>query len=159
MIKRPNWGKQEQSRRAGPDLPSVETLSGAQKRLLHSFLEIGRHHGWKKTRQMFKNYSREPNATEQAYIRKLEWLERLDSMKPRANIKQLARDLLKEKGISRDNPKFQNQFEALERKIRRAKQNRATIEAEFAAVLLPVAHDEPAKYQVVKSKKRDISQT
>jgi hypothetical protein len=135
-----------------PDWGEVEPPWDTQKETIRTFLKFVSHCGQQETRRIFKMLSREPSKAEQKLIRKLEWLERLDGM-PKPNNRKLVRELLAEKGIGPGDPRYQNQFEALEKKIRLAKKNRPKIEAEFTVLLLPrLPHDETPNYQVVKSR-------
>ena len=156
MVKRPNWDDDDVRQPAGWDWSMVGTQSGTRKLLEIVFVESIRRRGVESTRQLFKDFSRAPSPEEQKHIQKLEWLQRLNSM-PKPNISQLARELLADEGIGRDSRKFQNSFDARVRQIRRAKNERDKIWAEFVALRLTTTPVAPAaKYQVVKTKRRDI---
>ena len=139
---------------ATPSWVEVDPPWDTQKETIRTFLKFVSHCGLEEAQRIFKMLSREPGKAQQKLIRKLEWFEHLDGMKPKQNVRRLVRELLSEKGIGPRDPKYQNQFDALEKKIRLAKKNRSKILAEFTVLLLPpLAQDETAKYQVVKSRK------
>jgi hypothetical protein len=139
------------------DLSPADTLRRDELRLMSLFVEFLHRYGLEKTRQMFGNYYLEPNTVEDGNFLKLEMLRRLDGMKPKPNIKQLARELLAAKGIGPGDPGYQNQFDATDKQIRRVKKDRNKIEAKFGAASPPLARGEPARFRIVKTKKRDSS--
>ncbi|SHH96822.1 hypothetical protein [Bradyrhizobium erythrophlei] len=154
MIKRPNWDQHEWPSRTGQRLPPAKMLREAERDLMYLFFELKSLCGLKKTRKMFKNYCREPNATDQRYRQQLELLVRLDRMKPKPNVRRLARELLAEKGISPRSSKFHSQFEAIDKKIRRLKKNRDLIEARFKGFSPTLVDGEPTRFRVGEMKIR-----
>jgi hypothetical protein len=134
----------------------IETETGTMRLLEHIFRMSIRHRGAKITRQMFKKLSGPPTSRQLKQIEKLEWLLRLNRM-PKPSIRQLARDLLAEQGIGSDSRKFQNKFESLVMKIRRAKNKPNKQWAEFEVLRLTNDRIDPAgKYQVVNREKTTI---
>ncbi len=118
------------------------------------FLHVQRQLGLETARRIFANYSEEPTKTQRDLLEKLQWLERLDTMTPKPNISQLARDILEERGVVPSDPGYQNQLESLDHQIRRVKRRRQEVEAMHGPISPPLAKDEPAPFRILRRKKK-----
>jgi hypothetical protein len=152
MIKRPNWDRHDwqppQARRK-PAPPA--TLREVELLLLVTFHRVQRQFGLEMARRMFANFAEKPTKTQRDYLKKLQWLERLDAM-PRPNMRQLARDIMEEGGIGPSDRRYQNQFENLYRQIRRAEDDRDKIEAMHGPISPLLAKGDPAQFRILKKK-------
>jgi hypothetical protein len=74
-------------------LLAVEGCENAAHKL---FLEIREHHGDAEARRIFLKFGRPPSARKMGKIRNYALLDRHDMMKPKPNVKALARELAKE---------------------------------------------------------------
>jgi hypothetical protein len=76
----------------------VATKDGAQMRALRTFLEIEKHHGEDETRRIFARLGKKPGKLELKEREGFRVLERYDTMEPRPNVDQLARQIAGETG-------------------------------------------------------------
>jgi hypothetical protein len=148
----------EERRRVEADLPPVSTLHGAQLHLLWAFTQINHHHGLEKTRVMFSNYCREPGSPELCDMYELQLLQRLDTMKPEPNVKELARLMVAENATSpTPDPKLIPEYDGDEGRIRanleqyiyRLKKKRGELMASFGPASPPLEPGEPARFTIV----------
>jgi hypothetical protein len=149
MVKRPDWDNPNwtsPNARAARRPPAG--LREDELWVLSVFATLLHRHGLRKVRQIFANYSREPNKAERKELVKLETLRRLDAMKPKPNVRRLVRELLAEEGIGPGDRRFQNKSAALDAKIRRWQEQRAAIEARFGSVSPVLTPGEPAKFVI-----------
>jgi hypothetical protein len=146
MIKRPNWNSSDWNPPRRAELAA--RLRQDELRLLDMFHDLTRRYGMKRARQMFANYSRAPNKTEQEELVRLQTLRHLDTMTPKPNVKRLVREMLAEKGIGSGSPRFQNQAAALDKRIRRWKDDRDAIEAKFGGISPKLAPGQPAEFVI-----------
>jgi hypothetical protein len=77
-------------------LETIADVHGAQRAALELFLVLMRHHGEPAARQIFARWGEPPTKASMAEIKNYGLLDRLDMMRPRPNVQQLARKIAQE---------------------------------------------------------------
>jgi hypothetical protein len=83
----------------------ITTRHGAVARAIGLLYEIEKHHGEEVAREIFARLGREPTPSEVRERKGFDVLRRFDSMDPRPNVDELARQLAKETGRTFDTAK------------------------------------------------------